>query len=131
MITPTSAAAPENKIVVYRNSLGSSNMFTPKGKRIAFIGGRFATSDADIITYLDAEIANGNQFLRHGTAEDVAAVGSGDPLAALRKKFFEEFMADKERISAELSQGKDMGTSVQDRLKTASTKDIAPVTAGR
>jgi len=130
MTTPTPASV-EPKIVVYRNSLGSSNMYTPKGKRIAFVGGRFATSDPDIIAYLDAEIAAGNQFLRHGTAEDVAAVGSGDPLAALRKKFFEEFMADKDRITAELTQGKDMGTSVQDRLRTASTKDIAPVTAGR
>lgn len=127
MTTPTT----ETKIVVYRNALGSSNMFTPKGKRIAFIGGRFATTDPECIAYLEGEIANGSQFLRHGTAEDVAAVGTGDPLAALRKKFFEEFMADKERISAELSQGKDQGTSVQGPLKTATTKDIAAVTLGR
>lgn len=127
----TAPAQTETKIVVYRNSLGSSNMFTPKGKRIAFIGGRFATSDADVIAYLEGEITNGNQFLRHGTPEDVTAVGSGDPLAALRKKFFEEFMADKERIAAELSQGKDQGASVQGALKTATTKDIAAVTLGR
>lgn len=131
MTISTPASTAETKIVVYRNSLGSSNMFTPKGKRIAFISGRFATSDAECIAYLDAEIAGGNQFLRHGTAEDAAAVGSGDPLAALRKKFFEEFMADKDRIAAELTQGKDMGTSVQERLRTATTKDIANVTAGR
>lgn len=106
-------------------------MFTPKGKRVVFVAGRFATADVDIISFLDGEIAAGSQYLRHGTAEDAAAVGSGDPLAALRKKFFEEFVADQARITAETSQGKDMGTSVQERLKTASTKDIAPVTAGR
>jgi len=121
----------ETKIVVYRNNLGSCNMYTPKGKRIAFVGGRFATSDAEIVTYLEGEIVNGNQFLRHGTADDVAAVGAGDPLAALRKKFFEEFSADQARIMAELKQGKDQGTSVQGALKTATTKDIAPVTLGR
>jgi hypothetical protein len=121
----------ETKIVVYRNTLGSCNMFTTKGKRVAFIGGRFATSDAEIIAYLDGEIANGNQFLRHGTAEDVAAVGAGDPLAALRKKFFQEYSAHQARIMAEMKQGKDQGTSVQGALKTATTKDIAAVTLGR
>lgn len=121
----------EQKITVYRHAMGSCNMFTPKGKRIAFVAGRYATSNADEIAFLDGEIAAGSQYLRHGTAEDAAAVGSGDPLAALRRKFFEEFVADKDRITAELQQGKDMGTSVQERLKTATTKDIAPVTAGR
>ncbi len=121
----------ETKIVVYRHAMGSCNMFTQKGRRIAFVAGRFATSDADLIAFLDAEISAGSQYLRHGTAEDAAAVGSGDPLAALRKKFFEEFQADQARITAEMQQGKDMGASVQERLKTASTKDIAPVTAGR
>ncbi len=124
-------ATEETKIVVYRNALGSCNMYTPKGKRIAFVGGRFATTDPEIIAYLEGEITYGNQFLRHGTADDAAAVSSGDPLAALRKKFFEEFSADQTRIMAELKQGKDQGASVQGTLKTATTKDIAPVTLGR
>lgn len=131
---PTAAAAPaapEKKIAVFRHTMASCTMYDPKGRRINFIAGRYATDDPALIAYLDSEIDAGNQYVRRGTEDDVAGLTVGDPLAALRKKFLAEFVADKDRIIAEYTQGKDMGASVQGPINAASSKDINAVTAGR
>jgi len=122
---------PKQELVVFRNSHESSSMYTPKGTRVIFVAGKYATQDPEIIAFLDDTIAAGSQFLRRGTPEDVAGITGNDPLAQLRAKFFAEFAADSARITAELNQGKDQGTSNQGPLKAATTKDIAPISAGR
>jgi hypothetical protein len=89
----------------------------------------FVTDNPAHIDYLDAQIAqNGfggiiyiDQNARTITAEQE------NPMLALRRKFYEEFQAEK---AAQMNPGNDMGTSEQGKLNPASTTDIAPVALG-
>ena len=121
---------PAPTFVVFRCSHGSSSTFLPNGKRITFIAGKYATKDAEEIAFLDSLAAHSYE-IRRGTAEDAIGLTEGDPLAQLKAKFFAEFMADKERITAELTQGKDLGESVTGPVNAGSTKSIQAVTANR
>lgn len=118
------------KYAIFRCVHVSSNFIFPDGSRAVFIGGRYVTDDPEKIAVLDKEIARGSQVFRRGTPEEALGANSDDPMAALRKKFFDEFQADQARIQQQLRDGRDLGESVQGQFKTATTKDIAAVTIG-
>jgi hypothetical protein len=43
---------PKQELVVFRNSHESSSMYTPKGTRVIFVAGKYATQDPEIIAFL-------------------------------------------------------------------------------
>lgn len=126
-MTSTDASSAEKRL--YKSTIKFNNIVFPNGHVAHFKGGMFVTDNPAHIDYLDAQIAqNGfggiiyiDQNARTITAEQE------NPMLALRRKFYEEFQAEK---AAQMNPGNDMGTSEQGKLNPASTTDIAPVALG-
>ena len=114
---------------VYRNSMPGAAVVFPDGQRAEFLGGRYVTDNQNFINILDSEIARGNIHLRRGSDEEALGYGD-DPIAALRAKIIADYKEDQARIAKELSEGKQLGNSVQGTINAASTTDIASVAAG-
>jgi len=77
----------------YTSSKISTCLFTPTGKRINFTNYEYYTKDPEIMEYLDYEIANGLIGFKAGKmvkAEDI------NPMAALKRRHIEEFLASQE-----------------------------------
>jgi hypothetical protein len=128
MITAT-IESPAVEKRLYKSTLKFNSVVFPNGHVAHFKGGMFITSDADQIAYLDAQISKngfGGVIFIDPNARTLTAEQE-NPMLALRKKFYEEFQAEKLAQSNPMN---DLGTSDQGKLKPASTTDIAPVALG-
>ena len=114
---------------LFKSTFRFGNVVTPKGHILHFKGGMFATDNPAYIEYLDGEIANngfaGTVFI-DPNARTITAEQE-NPLIALRKKFYEEFEAER---ASKLLPSNDMGNSEAGKLTPASTSDIASTAAG-
>lgn len=128
MSTVQTTAQAEGKRL-FKSTFRFGNVVTPKGHILHFKGGMFATNNPAYIEYLDSEIANngfaGTVFI-DPNARTITAEQE-NPLIALRKKFYEEFEAER---AGKLLHSNDMGNSEAGKLTPASTSDIAPTAAG-
>jgi len=77
----------------YQSTMKSHKMVTTAGKVLHFIDNKFVTNNEDDIAYLDAEIKAGFPYVRKG---EVVTSSDLDPMAALRKKMYAEFLAEQE-----------------------------------
>jgi len=125
----TSTAQTDGAKRLYKSTIKFNNVIFPNGHVAHFKGGMYATDNPAYIAYLDKEIAEngfGGIIFIDPNATTITAEQE-NPMLALRKKFFEEFQAEKQ---AQINPGNDMGTSEQGKLNPASTTDIAPVALG-
>jgi hypothetical protein len=114
---------------LYKSTMKFCNIILPDGTRVDFKGGIYITGDTNVISYLDRAIAR-NEYAGSIYIDPNARTVTAEqenPMIALRKKLFAEFMAEQAK---NLNPANDMGTSTQGPLKAASTTDIAPVTIG-
>jgi hypothetical protein len=101
----------------------------PRGTVAHFKGGMYITGNEEEIEHLDAQIkanAFAGLIFIDPNARTVTAEQE-NPMLALRKKFFAEFLSEQQRLT---SPDNDMGETDQGRLNPASTTDIAPVAIG-
>jgi len=120
-------AKPEVKL--FKNRLLSCKYIFSDGTTANFVNGKYATANESEITELEMQIRKGHQYLYIDSSEVTVDYDITDPLASLRKKFFDEFQQQQANAAANID-GRDLGTSTQGPLKGTSTKDIAPVTIG-
>ena len=114
---------------LYKSTMKFCNVTMPNGHVLHFKGGMFVTDNPDYIEYLDTQIkqnAFGQAIFIDPKARTLSAEEE-NPMLALKRKFYEEFQAEQ---LANLNPSNDMGASVQDKLRPASTSDIAAVVAG-
>lgn len=125
--TETPVQAPPKRL--YKSTVKFGNVIMPEGRILHFKAGMYITADQEEIDYLDRAIAKNEyrgQIFIDPNARTITAEQE-NPLLALRKKFFEEFMEEQRRM---LNPENDMGTSEQGKLNAASTTSIAPTAAG-
>lgn len=114
---------------LYKSHIKFCNIHLPSGRRLDFKGGMFVTDESDVIAFLDTAIARdeyAGQIFIDPNARTITAEQE-NPMLALKKKFFEEFLAKQ---AAHNDSNRDMGTSEQGPLNAASTTDIAPTALG-
>jgi hypothetical protein len=123
----TQPTKPEVRL--YKNRLLSCKYIFSDGTTANFVNGKYATANDGEISELETQIKKGHQYLYVDSNETTVDYDITDPLASLRKKFFDEFQAQQATAAANIN-GRDLGTSTQGPLKATSSKDIAPVTIG-
>lgn len=99
---------------------------TPKGKVIAFMGGRYVTTDKDEIAYLQ-ELAASSQYITVKEEEATVTQAALDPIQALRRKIMEELKAEQ---AAQVDGSRDMGSYQQPAMQPQSSKDVQATTVG-
>jgi len=130
MATTALQTAPvKPEVRLFKNRLLSCKYLFSDGTTANFVNGKYATANEGEIAELESQIRRGHQYLYIDTAETTVDYDITDPLASLRKKFFDEFQQQQANAAANID-GRDLGTSSQGPLKGTSTKDIAPVTIG-
>lgn len=127
--TTPNSVQPKQEVRLFKNRLLSCKYVFTDGTIANFINGKYATANEAEIKELEALVAKGHQYIYIDTAETTVDYDITDPLASLRKKFFEEFKLQQSTAAANID-GRDLGASVQGPLKATSSKDIAPVTIG-
>lgn len=104
------------------------NITTPLGRKIRFVGGTYITDVAAEIEFLDNEVKNGHPIIFVKEDQKVVSEEALDPLAAIKKKAVEEYLA-KQKEQADPN--RDMGNTVQNNaVNMATSKSIAQITAG-
>lgn len=114
---------------LYKSTIKFNNIIFPNGHVAHFKGGMFMTGDPAQIEYLDQQIAAngfGGVIYIDPNAKTITAE-QANPMLALRRKFYEEFEAEKR---AQMNPANDMGSSDSGKLNPASTSDIAAVALG-
>ena len=127
--TATSSVQPKPEVRLYKNRLLSCKYIFTDGTTANFVNGKYATANDSEISEFEAQIKKGHQYLYADSNETTVDYDITDPLASLRKRFFDEFQAQQATAAANID-GRDLGTSTQGPLKATSSKDIAPVTIG-
>lgn len=113
---------------VYHATIKSCKYIFKDGTVANFVNGKFPTTLPQQIEELDKVVAAGHPHIHVRKGEEVVDYDTTDPLAELRKKFFNEFKAEQAQAAANPTT--DFGTSTQGPLKGTSTTDIAAVTIG-
>lgn len=109
---------------VFRSNIPSMRYVFKQGKVAPFISGRYTTDIAHEIEELDAEIAHRHPNISANKEEIVDTI---EPLEALKKKHFEEFLLMQAKT---LDKTNDAGTSEQGKLNVANSTTVAPGAAG-
>lgn len=114
---------------LYKSTTKFTTIHDTKGRAMHFKMGNFITDDEEFIAFLDGEIAKnafGGVIYIDPNARTITAEQE-NPMIALRKKFFQEFLAEQQ---AHMNPENDMGNSTQGPLNATSTSNIAAVAAG-
>ena len=90
-----------------------------------FRGFDYFTDDPGKIKELDAEIANKHPSIYVDQNRLQVDSSEIDPMAAMKKRIIEEYLAQQ---AAHGDPNRDMGNTVQERLKPANTNDINAIT---
>ena len=112
----------------YFSSRPKIGITMPSGKRIDFIGGTYLTAKQDEIAFLDEQIALGHQMIFVRKGAEVVDADALDPLAAVKKKAVEEYLAQQALNS---NPNRDMGTTAARGagIDILTTKGVTTATA--
>ncbi len=112
----------------YFSSRPRISITTPLGKRIDFVGGTYLTNKEDEIKFLDEQIALGHQMIYVRKGSEVVDADALDPLAAVKKKAVEEYLAQQALNS---NPNRDMGNTAARGvdLSVMTSKGVAQITA--
>lgn len=112
----------------YFSTRPSISITMPSAKRIRFVAGSYITDKQDEIDFLDKEIAIGHQMIFTKQGQEVVNEEALDPLAAVKKKAVEEYLAKQ---AAQADPSRDMGNSTADLSTSIMTsKGIGAITVG-
>lgn len=125
----TTIVTSKPEVKLFKNRLLSCKYIFSDGTTANFVNGKYATANESEIYELEGQIRKGHQYLYVDANEITVDYDITDPLASLRKRFFDEFQQQQTTAAANID-GRDFGTSTQGPLKATSSKDIAPVTIG-
>ena len=117
---------PEVRLNAYFSNPTSMQYVSSRGKVIVFIGGRYTTKDPADIEELDALcVLRPNGSIFKDPDQLTLSESDLDPMNVLKARFFKEF---QEQQTANLDPSQNFGSTVLERLKTASTSSIQAVT---
>lgn len=102
------------------------SIIMPSGRSIHFSGGMYVTSNEQEIEFLNAEVAAGHPMIYVKDNEKVITEEQLDPLAAVKKRAIDEYLAQQKR---QQDPERDMGNSVQEQNLTTS-QSIKNITIG-
>lgn len=109
------------------SNIPSSKYVFKDGSIAVFVAGQYLTDDDDYAAELNKEIKLKHPHISVDPNALTVTSESLDPLASLRKKFFEEFKAAQ---AAAVDPSNDMGNSVQGKLAGMSTsRGVDQITA--
>ncbi len=117
----------------FHSNRSSMSMTTPEGGTMNFMHHKFITSNPVFIAYLQLEIASGNSFIRQDEVDKELTLADLDPMAALKKKHIEEFLAEQAKNAPPESRDMGLNNLVDLSAKAkgvATTKTVAPTSAG-
>lgn len=118
---------PDDTLRVYKSHLPYCKYAFGNGSEAEFIKGKFYTKNAAQIDELDSLVANGHNIIYIDPEEVEITAEDRDPIVKMRKQIRAELIAEG---YAKTNPDNQMGSSVQTPLNAASTRDIAPLSAG-
>lgn len=84
-ITPPMSNTKMPTAVYFMCTIANASMFRPDGKKLPFVAGFLKTSIKEDISYLDAEIENGSQYIRRANGKEIESARMyEDPLGAIK-----------------------------------------------
>lgn len=119
---------PTTTVHLFHSTMKSCRYIFKDGTAANFVNGKFVTTMDSQIAELQDAIAKRHPHIFVKTGEETVDYDIADPIAALRKKLFAEFMAEQE--AQKLAPPLELPPAVQGALNPTSTTDIAPVTIG-
>lgn len=117
----------------YICTVSAASLYRKDGKKIPFVFGFHETKVKGDIDYLEAEIAGGNQFIRHATQQEIEAAHMRlNPRETIRDQVLQqEIPVIKESLRAELLKELEAkGVDVSALLATDAAKNDASKIAG-
>lgn len=119
-------------IRLYKSPLRSWKYFFSDGTPAIFANGEYTTDQENRIAELDREVQLRHPAIYIDPNEKFVSIERLDPLIGLRKRIAAEERAKvlEEMRAAAGNPDRDMGKTEQERIRPASTTDIASVTAG-
>lgn len=112
---------------LYKSTIPSINYIFKNGKPAIFVNGRFATDVESEIAELDKEIKERHPLIFIDSAEVEVSSVKVDPIAAMREQIRAELVAEMAKNTNPANQ---MGNTITEPLKPASTQDIQQAAAG-
>jgi hypothetical protein len=105
------------------------NITMPSSKKIRFVAGVYVTDNADEVKFLDEQIAFGHSMIYVKEGQEVVGEEALDPLAAVKKKAIEEYLATQQK---QQDPARDMGNTQASGVSAdvATTKTIAAISVG-
>lgn len=127
MSEETNVAEAEVVATIFKATLPSINYVFKNGKPAIFVSGKFITSVPAEVAELKAEIEAGHPHIYIDAKEAEIAAAAIDPMAGLRAQIEAEIMA---KMAAATNPENDMGNTEDEKLKPASSTDIASAAVG-
>lgn len=123
----TDTIETEAVATIFKATLPSINYVFKNGKPAIFVFGKFVTAVKAEVDELKAEVEAGHPHIYIDKEEAEIAASAIDPMAGLRAQIEAEIMA---KMAAATSPENDMGTTEEEKLKPASSTDIAQASIG-
>ena len=112
----------------YFSARPSLNITMPLGERIRFVGGTYITDSKHEIEFLDEQIKLGHGMIFTRKGQETVTSEALDPLAAIKKKAVEEYLANQQRA---MDPKQDMGnTSSNISASVQTTRDLSSISVG-
>ena len=112
---------------IFKAQIPSVNYIFKNGKPAIFVQGKFATDIAAEVEELKAEIAAGHPHIYIDEKEAEIDSNLINPIQALRAQIEAELRAE---MAAATNPANDMGNTAEEKLKPASSQDIAQAAGG-
>lgn len=112
---------------VFKSAIPSVNYIFGNGKPAIFVNGKFATTIESEIAELENEIRLGHPHIYIDENEKEIDSSAIDPISSLRAQIEKEIM---DKMAAATNPENDMGTSEQEKLKVATSADVAQAAQG-
>jgi len=124
---PALIPAPiEEEYQVYKSTIDNQKIVMQNGRVLRITGGKFITKDPDEIIFLNHEISQGFPYLHKG---EVILTSDLDPMSALRKKFYAEFLV-AQAAGQLAAPAPVLGDSAKQELTPANSSLVAALSAG-
>ena len=114
-------------LTVFKSTIPSVNYIFANGKPAIFQQGVYRTTIDWEIQELEKEVKNGHPHLYLDENEKQIDSEMVDPMNALRAKIIAEFL---DAQSKAVNPANDMGSTTQEPLKPANSRDVADAAAG-
>ena len=116
----------EEEYQVYKSTIDNQKIVMQNGRVLRITGGKFITKDPDEIIFLNHEISQGFPYLHKG---EVILTSDLDPMSALRKKFYAEFLV-AQAAGQLAAPAPVLGDSAKQELTPANSSLVAALSAG-